>query len=333
MKAFAFARPVSVEQTLALLSATKRPKGGGFDLLDLAKRGVSTPEVLVDLSRVKGEGGGLLEWIAGDHGEITMGARTTLATLASSKDVAERCPALADAAREAATPQVRAAATIAGNLLQRPRCAYFRDPFFDCLKRGGKTCPAMDGIHDEMAIFGNGKCCATHPSNLATALCAMRAEVLIARNDGGKVAWRSAEVGADFFVTPEKDPSREADVAPGEVVWNVTVPAAPVSAYVEINHKQSYDWAQVACCAVLDVFGGKIRGARIVLGAVAPTPWRVEAAEQALTGKTTGDTAAVAAAAEAAVKGATPLRDNAHKVRLTKVVVRRAIEAALARAK
>ena len=346
MKAFAYARPESVEQVLQLISPTQRPKGGGFDLLDLAKRGVSTPDVLVDLSRVSGTDPKALVGMAlGDHGEVTIGARVTLSQIAQSADIAENCPALADAAREAATPQVRNAATIAGNLLQRPRCAYFRDPFFDCRKRGGTTCPAMEGVHDEMAVFGNGLCCATHPSNLAVVLAAVRAEALIASSDrskdagkgAGAVAWRSTEIDSAFFVRPEEDPLREARVAPGELVWQITVPRAAASAYVEINHKQSYDWALVSCCAALDVFEGRIRSSRIVLGGVAPVPWRAEAAEQALISKSATmeatRLAAIREAGAAAAKGATPLRDNRSKVRLIEVVVRRAIAAAYARAK
>ncbi|MCG3135591.1 MAG: putative xanthine dehydrogenase YagS FAD-binding subunit [Planctomycetes bacterium] len=335
MKAFRYARPNDVASALPLLSATQRPKGGGFDLLDLAKRGVASPDMLVDLSGLKGQQPPM-DGIdgAGDHGETVIGARVTLARIEASAEVAARCPALADAAREAATPQVRNAATLAGNLLQRPRCAYFRDPFFtDCLKRGGSACAAQDGVHDEMAVFGNAKCCAVHPSNLATALAALRAEVRIVTGIDAKGApkWRTAACDEGFFVRPEQDATRECAVGPGELVWDVIVPAARASAYVEVNHKQSYDWAQAACCAVLDVFEGKIRGARIVLGGVAPVPWRAEGAEKAIAG-TSGAAGALDAAAEAAAQGATPLRDNAHKVRLAKVVVRRAIEAALARA-
>lgn len=335
MQPFRYARPTDVASAVKLLSAVQRPKGGGFDLLDLAKRGVSAPEMLVDLSRVTGQLPPM-DGIdgRGDHGETVIGGRVTLARIEASAEVAERCPALAEAAREAATPQVRNAATLAGNLLQRPRCAYFRDAFFtDCRKKGGASCPAIDGVHEEMAVFGNSKCCAVHPSNLATALAAFNATVRVVSgvSEKGEPQWKTFAAGENLFVSPDQDPLRENALAPGDLLWDVIVPHGPVSAYVEVNHKQSFDWAQAACCAVLDVFGGKVRKARIVLGGVAPVPRRATAAEAAIEG-TSGDETSIAKAAAAAGDGATPLRDNGHKVRLAQVVVRRALAAAMARA-
>jgi xanthine dehydrogenase YagS FAD-binding subunit len=337
MKSFSYARPATAAEALKLLSPTARPKAGGNDLLDLAKRGVSTPEVVVDLSRVGGQHPAPpIDGITvPEGGQLEIGARVTLARIATSPDVLRIFPAIAEAALEAATPQIRNVATLGGNLLQRPRCAYFRDPFFDCLKRGGKSCPALTGVHDEMAIFGNGKCCATHPSNLATALLAAGAAVVTVNGVDAKGAptWGTYELAEGFFVRPEDDPLREAALAPGELLWAAFIPACPVSAYVEVNQKQSYDWASVACAAVLNVEGGKIADARIALGAVAPVPLLSEAAGAALAGKSVGDTAAWDKAAAAACEGATPLRDNRHKVRQLRTVVRRAIEAAAARAK
>lgn len=334
MKAFRYARPNDVASALPLLSATQRPKGGGFDLLDLAKRGVASPDMLVDLSGLKGQQPPM-DGIdgAGDHGETVIGARVTLARIEASAEVAARCPALADAAREAATPQVRNAATLAGNLLQRPRCAYFRDPFFDCLKRGGTTCPARDGLHDEMAIFGNSVCCATHPSNLATALLACGGRIdLAGRSDGtdGRADGLPVET---FFIAPEEEPAREARLGPSDLVSGIRVPAVPASAYAEANQKASYDWASVAAAVVLDVSDGKITAARIALGAVAPVPFRATAAESKLKGAALHDEKAWDAAADAATAGATPLARNGHKVRQLRAVVRRAIAAAAARSK
>jgi xanthine dehydrogenase YagS FAD-binding subunit len=344
MRPFAYARPTTFAQALSLLSPTARPKGGGYDLLDLAKRDVATPAILVDLAHVEddlpldrigaGRGAGPPDGPPNSGPEmVSVGARATLAAIAASPLVQEKCPALADAAREAATPQVRNVATAAGNLLQRPRCAYFRDPFFDCRKRGGTTCPAREGVHDEMAIFGNGVCCATHPSNLATALLALGAEVLVVTSVTPKVVNGRAARAAEFFVAPEEDPLREARIAPGELVREVRVPHAPASAYVEVNQKQSYDWASVACAVVLDVRDGKIADARVALGAVAPVPLLSKAAADALRGKSVRDEAAWAAAADAAVVGATPLPRNVHKVRQLRACVGRAVAAAAARSK
>lgn len=334
MRPFAYTRPTTIAETLAALAAGARPKAGGYDLLDLAKRGVSTPGTLADLSRVSGQEPPLDGVRRGDHDELTIGARVTLARIAASKEVAESCPLLADAAADAATPQVRNVATVGGNLLQRPRCAYFRDPFFDCRKRGGTTCPAKEGVHDEGAVFGNALCCATHPSNLAVALAAARATLRIVTGVDAKGApsWRVAAADEGFFLRPEEDAAREADIAPGELLWDAIVPSARASAYAEVNHKQSFDWAAASCAAVLDVHDGRIRSARIVLGAAAPVPWRLPAVEKALSGVQAGDAAAVTKASALAAEGATPLRDAAWKVRLLPVVVRRAVETALERA-
>lgn len=337
MKAFAFARPATLAEALKLLSPAARPKGGGNDLLDLAKRGVSTPETIVDLGAVSdgagraigGEGPPLRQ-----REQVHVGARATLASIAASPLVREKCPALSDAAAAAATPQIRNTATAAGNLLQRPRCAYFRDPFFDCRKRGGTSCPAIEGVHDDMAIFRNAACCAVHPSNLATAIVALAAEVQLAARlaADGSTAGRSCAADS-WFVGPDEDPLVEARIAPGELVTAIVVPVAPVSAYVEVDQKQSYDWPSVACAVALDVEAGRVREARVALGAVAPVPFRAKAAEDAMRGKSLRDEAAWSAAADAATQGATPLPRNGHKVRQLRAVVRRAIAAAAARAR
>ena len=330
MKPFAYVRPATREEALALLSPTARPKGGGFDLLDLAKAGVSSPDTMVHLAAFQSTGAVDLDGDGVPHALIDPGI--TLAGLAGNGIVKEHCPAVSDAAGEAATPQVRNVATLAGNLLQRPRCVYFRDPFFDCLKRGGKTCPALEGNHAEAAIFGNGKCCAVHPSNLAAALAALGASVRLVSLLEGKVQERWVCVDEKFFVTPEEDPLREARLSPGDLIDAVSIPANRASAYVEVNQKQSFDWASASCAVALKMEGGKVKEARVVLGAVAPVPWLATEAGEALKGRVP-DEAAAKAAAEAAMKGATPLRDNGHKVAQVRAVVRRAVLKAAERAK
>lgn len=330
MKPFAYARPKSLAEVHALLSPTARPRGGGMDLLDLAKSGISTPSTLVNLAGVPELGGFDIQ--AGVAVNIACG--TTLAEIAGDAELAKGCPVLVDAASEAATPQVRAVATLAGSLLQRPRCPYFRDPFFDCLKRGGKTCPALEGEHAEGAIFGNGRCCAVHPSNLAVALMAAGAELTVSLGVDPKTGPRTRVVPVDpaFFVAPEEDPLREARLGPGEIAWMLAVPLHPASAYVEIDQKQSFDWASASAAVVLDLDNGKVKSARVALGAVAPVPLLSEAAAKALVGKIP-DGAAARAAGEAAVAGATPLRDNGHKVQHLRICVQRAVMKAVERAR
>ena len=328
MRPFSYARPKTREDAQALLTASVRPKGGGMDLLDLAKNGVSTPETMVDVTRVPDIG---KSW-NGDHGETYLGAGMSLAAVAESAEVVKRCPAASDAASEAATPQVRARATVAGSLLQRPRCAYFRDPFFDCRKRGGRTCPSLEGNHEEGAIFDNALCCAVHPSNLATALAALGAEarILVGKDEKGEPRWRTARLDESFWIAPGEDPLREARIEPGELIFDVIVPAAPASAYAEVNWKQSFDWASAAAAVSLTMEGGKVADARVFLGFVAPVPLRSKAAEEVLKGKSPA--AAAEAAGKAAAKGATPLPGNAHKVRHLEVAVKRAVLRAASRA-
>ncbi len=330
MKPFAYARPKTLAEVHALISPTARPRGGGMDLLDLAKNRVSAPETLVNLSSVPDLGGMDVQEGVG----VGICCRVTLAEIASDPGVARWCPALAEAAAEAATPQVRAVATIAGNLLQRPRCVYFRDPFFDCLKRGGKTCPAKEGEHSEGAVFGNGACCAVHPSNIAVALLALGGDLTISLGVDPKTGPRTRVVPMDgsFFVAPGEDPLREARLEPGEILWMISVRAAPASAYVEVDQKQSFDWASASASVALEMEGGKVKAARVALGAVAPVPLLSEAAAKALVGKVPNE-AAAKAAGEAAVEGATPLRDNGHKVQHLRVCVQRAVLKAAGRAR
>jgi xanthine dehydrogenase YagS FAD-binding subunit len=319
MKPFAYARPKDQVEALSLLSPTARPKGGGIDLLDLAKNGVSTLDMLVDLRHL-----GYRSIDVWDT-KVSIGGGVSLDAI-GGKQLLKFCPSLSDAALAAATPLIRNRATLAGSLLQRPRCAYFRDPFFECLKRGGKTCPAMEGDHSEGAIFGNGRCCAVHPSNMAVALLALgaTAEVLTGVDDKGELKRRNVSLDGAFFVAPEEDPLREARIESGELIDSISFSPAPASAYVEVDQKQSFDWASASAAVVLRLEGGKVTEARVALGHVAPVPILSEAAAKALIGKVP-DEAAATAAAEAAVKGATPLRDNGHKVQHLKVCVKRAV--------
>jgi xanthine dehydrogenase YagS FAD-binding subunit len=322
VRPFAWAKPASLTEAQPLLSATRRPKGGGFDLLDLMKKGVVAPEALVDLGACEG----LRDIDLTEGRALRIGGGATLASIAMSETVRSYAPALAEAALEAATPQVRNRATLAGNVLQRSRCAYFRDPFFPCRVRGGDACPAMEGDHEEGAIFDNAVCCAPHASNLATALLAFGASLEILTGiEKNEPLWRVAPI-AEFFTSPTADPLGGARIAEGEILARAILePDGIRSAYDEVNHRQSFDWAAAAAAVVLRLDStGKVADARIALGAVSPIPRRATAAEKALVGRKP-DAAAAEAAAKAATEGATPLRDNGHKVRLVRAVVKRAV--------
>ncbi|MGK4008007.1 FAD binding domain-containing protein [Sorangium sp. So ce1036] len=320
MNRFAWVNPGSVEEAVAALGARAALKAGGVDLMDLLKERLIAPERLVNLRAIPG-----LDGIEERADGLHIGPLATLARLAEAQAVRLRYRALAEAAGRAATPQIRNVATVGGNLLQRPRCWYFRSEDFLCKKKGGARCFAQDGENAYHAFLGNAVCAAVHPSAMATALLALGGKLRIA----GPRGEREAPLDG-FFVTPEQDVLREHALGPQEIITEVVVPPpAPgaSSAYLKQGEKESYDWPLAEVAVLLEREGGRCRRASIVLGAAAPVPHRARAAEAALAGKAV-DEAAARAAARAAVEGATPLADNGYKVTIAEVIVRRTILAA-----
>jgi len=295
---------------------------GGVDVIDMLAQDLAAPKALVNLKGLKELNG--LE--TRPDGSLRIGAAVKLGEVAEHPVARERFAAIAMAASEAATPQIRNQATVAGNLLQRPRCWYFRNPAIRCLKKGGGKCYAIAGLNRYHAILGGGPAFIVHPSNLAVALVAFGASA--------KITSASAErtvVLEKFFALPTVDPTRENTLLPGEIITEVIVPPPPRGAssiYLEVREKYSFDWplASVAVVAVLGP-GSRIDEARVVLGAVAPIPWRAQAAEAMLRGKALDRKLAEAAAA-AALNNAQPMSENAYKVPMAKAIVRRAILAA-----
>ncbi|MCA9665941.1 MAG: FAD binding domain-containing protein [Myxococcales bacterium] len=332
MKPFELVNASSLSSALGALGQAKGAvaKAGGVDLLDLMKEGISAPPRLINLRTIAG-----LDKIAAASGEqgAVLGPLATLAQLAESKALAgvPAYAALAEAAAAAATPQIRNMATLAGNLCQRPRCWYFRDADYHCLRKGGNKCFAHSGDNAFHAIFENDKCAVVHPSAAAVALSALGAKLELQRaGKDGKVATRELAM-ADFFVAPSKDVQRENVLAAGELISAVKLPAPQAgqrSAYIKQKQKQSFDWPLGEVAVSLTVTAGKIAAASVVLGSVAPIPWRAKKAEAALVGKA-ADEALIKAAAEAALAGADPLDDNGYKVPLVKALVRRALTQAL----
>jgi len=300
-------------------------KAGGVDLVDLMKENLLVPGMVVSLREVPG-----LDAIAEDNGGgLRIGAMATLAALAAHGAVRQRYPALAEAAASAASPQLRNVATIGGNLLQRPRCWYFRAVEYLCLRKGGAHCFAHAGENQYHAIFDNHPCAIVHPSTAATVLVALGAMVELTQYEG---AVRRVRL-EDFFVAPAKDVQRENDLKPREILTSVQLP--PVTAGTRMAHlkqgeKDSFDWPLADVAVVLD-FGsdGRCASASIVLGAAAPVPYRAKAAEAALVGRRIEDDVA-RQAAHAALAGATPLAKNAYKLPLFETLIRRAILAAIA---
>ncbi len=317
MRPFAYVNAKNEREALAALGATRGrvlPIAGGMDLVAMMKDYIAQPDRLVNVKELD-------RGIAASAGGLQIGAAAKLVDLAEHPVVRREYPALADAAGEVGTPQIRHAGTVGGNLAQRPRCWYFRNEEFDCLKKGGARCFAVDGENQYHAILGGGPCHIVHPSSLAVPLVALGAKIRIASPSGS----REVDAG-EFFVLPSQNLAQENVLAPNELVTHVLVPAARgrKNATYEVRFKQSHDWPLAMATAVLDITAGRVRGARIVMGAVAPVPWRSDAAEAALVGQAITEQTA-AAAADAALRDAQPMTDNAYKVQIARTAVKRAI--------
>ncbi len=319
MSSFAIARPESFAQAAEVMRDGRFSlpviKAGGLDVVDHLKEGLVAPDALVD---VKPLGGGRVER---RDGRLAMDAGTTLANLGDAALVRENAPVLAQACGSAATPQVRNVASAAGNLLQRPRCWYYRNATFDCLKKGGATCYAVDGENAYHAIFGGGPCHIVHPSNLAVALSVLDGAVAVVDGTGAE---RRVPI-AELYHLPDRGVRDEHDLAADEVVTEITCAMAPASAFYAVKHKQSFDWPLVMAAVALELEKGAIRSARVCAGAVAPIPWPLPAVEEALAGVRIDDDEALRGACARAAEGARPMRDNAYKVKLLPVAVRRAV--------
>ncbi len=310
----------SLDEALSLLEGRSMVKAGGVDLLDRLKEGLDSPSRLVNLRTVPG-----LDYVKEDGGWLHLGPMVTLTTISEHPLLRSRYTALADAALHAATPHIRNMATLGGNLLQRPRCWYFRSEQFHCLRKGGDRCFAQDGENDYHAIFDNQLCAIVHPSAAACALTALGATLEI-RGPKGE---RQAPLDG-FFIRPEKDVTREHRLAADELLTEIRVPAPSTgahSAYTKIGQKESFDWPLAEVAVALEPQGGVVNRASIVLGAAAPVPSRASAAEALRVGTAVNGENARAAAA-AAVHGATPLSNNAYKVPIFEAVIRRTILAA-----
>lgn len=314
MKPFEYAHPTTLKQAVDLLGSDgSEVIAGGTDLLSLMKDFVVQPTRLVSLAGVRELGS-----IEVDGDQVRIGAMVTLDQLLES-EVARRFPALAHAAAGIRSPQMRTMGTVGGELLQRPRCWYFRRGHGLLATREGKSMPEA-GDNRYHAIFGNaGPAKFVHPSSLAPALVALRARVEVAGANGT----RALRV-ADLYRAPANEMQREHVLAADEILTAIHLfGPAPDSATYEVRHRAGLDWPDVAAAAALELSGGKVTAARIVLGHVAPTPWSTRSGDL-LVGKTLADDVIDAAARDAA-SGATPLSHNAYKVELVRVAVRRAI--------
>jgi xanthine dehydrogenase YagS FAD-binding subunit len=320
MKAFAYANPTNEKDAIAALKAggIVRPLGGGQDLLARMKDYLDQPDVLVNVKNA-------LEAriTSTPDGGLRIGAATKIIEVADNQQVGKLYPALAEAASLVGSPQIRHQGTVGGNLNQRPRCWYFRQEEFLCFKKGGNRCFATDGENQYHSIFGNdGVSKIVHPSSLAVPLTAYGAKFRIVGPSGEREV-----AAADYFTLPTMQTVRKENVlADDELLTHVILPAPGnvKSGHYEVRFKEARDWPMAFATVVLAMNGNTIGSARVILGAVAPVPWRSADAEQALAGQPLNEQTATAAA-EAAVKSARPLSGNGYKVQITKTAVKRAL--------
>ncbi len=319
MQPFTYSRPASLNEAFQLAG---RPGAallaGGTTMVDLMRGDLAAPSSIVDI-------GHLAELASFD----TSGSALRFGALARMADVAEDAtllrdyPALAESLQLAASQQLREAATVGGNLLQRTRCVYFRDSVSACNKRvPGAGCSALDGVTREMALFGGSeRCIATYPGDWATALMAFDTSVEIQSASGNRTIPL-----ADLHVAYGEDPARETTLKRGEIITAILVQATPTgrrSTYLKIRDRESYAYAVVSAAVALEMDGDVVRRARVSLGGVATKPWRSHAAEAILAGVTLNEASALAAG-RAGFADAQPLAENAFKIELGAHAVARA---------
>jgi xanthine dehydrogenase YagS FAD-binding subunit len=309
----------SERDAIAALSTERNravPLAGGVDLVALMKDFIVSPERVVNVKRLDAT-------ITTGEGGLRIGAAARLVDVAEHPTVRRLYPALSAMADEIATPQIRHQSTVGGNLMQRPRCWYFRNEEFVCLKKGGSRCHAVEGENTHHAIFGDGPCHIVHPSDLAVVIVAYGGRLRAAGPAGAR------EIDAsEFFQMPNVNLYGETVLQPNEIVTHVLLPAPPTrSAAYAVRAKQSYDWPIASAAVTLALDGDLVLSARIVMGAVAPIPWRAPAAERGLVGKPVTE-ATAADAALMAVAGAKALSGNGYKIQVAKTAVRRALLAA-----
>lgn len=335
MKNFQYVTAANAQDAVKALGPKALPLAGGTDLLNAMKDYALQPETLVNIKNIA-----RTKEIAVARGSITIGANVTLTEILENEQIATLYPALVTALHDAGTPQIRNMATLGGNLCARPRCWYFRQEYFDCRKRGGTGCAAIEGDNELHAIFAtDGPCVMVHPSSAAPPLIAYGASALIA----GPKGERSIPL-EDLFVAPAKKMESETALETNEILLGVRLQAPGQepedrdfpwrSATYEVRHKESHDWPLAMASVVFPKCDGMEGAPAIVLGAVAPIPWRAKAAESFLSNflakkKISEITETIAAqVAEKALEGAKPLSQNRYKIQIAKTCVKRAILAA-----
>ena len=321
MRAFEYAVPRSTEEAVKLLTDSGGEVAvlsGGTDLLSLMKDLVVNPKRVVNLKSIQNLDG--IDYRPGKG--LRMGALVTLDRLKSDAQVGQEYPSLVQAAEGVRSSQIQSRGTVGGDLCQRPRCWYYRSGFGLLALRNGRSV-VLEGDNRYHAILGNsGPAYFVNPSSLAPALIALGAKLKIAGASGTR------EVKLEkFYVIPKSEREKEYLLAENEIVTEILIPPAPnhPNATYEVRQREALDWPLAAAAVALEMTAeGRVEGARIVLGHVAPTPWVAAAAEKFLRGNTISEETATQAG-KAAVEGARPLSRNSYKIRLAQVAVKRAL--------
>jgi len=321
MQNFEYANPTTLQEATSLLTVDSAVLAGGTDLLSTLKDYLAAPKRVINIKGIK-ELGTITKTATG----LRIGATVTLDELAANPLVKTMFPSLATAAMGISSPQIRNMGTVGGDLCQRPRCWYFRQGH-GLLAQDASSKPLVpNGENRYHAIFGGGPAYFVSPSSFGPALAAL----------GAKVKLMSAQYGAremsieEFFVAPKNNITREIAAYPNELVTEINIPAPAAgskNATYEIRHREAIDWPLATASVVVTMKGANVQSAIVVLGHVAPTPWKAANAEAALVGKPI-TAASAEAAGMAAVADAKPLSQNGYKVQLAKVAVKRALLAA-----
>jgi xanthine dehydrogenase YagS FAD-binding subunit len=319
MKNFAYMQPENVEEACAALEkggADALPFAGGTDALGLMKDQVIAPKKVVNLKALPA-----MREIAYTPGEgLRIGALVTITEIAEHPVIRERFSVLAQAASEVASPQLRNVGTVGGNLCQRPRCDYFRGDFH-CARKGGDLCYAFTGRNKYHCVIGGGPCVIVHPSDLAVALLALDADVMV--QGPGK---EPAKVPLNrFYVLPEEDFTREHILEPGEILSEIRVPDLPAgtrSGYVKVKERGVWDFAVVSVAAIVRMAGNTVGSGRVAFGGVAPVPWQEEALNSNLSGLP-GTDEAFESLSQPALADALPLEQNGYKIPMAHNMLKR----------
>lgn len=314
MNSFSYVSAQSAESAVELVREDGRFLAGGMDLLGEIKEALITPKTLVNIKALPNT----RDIVPGATWQ--MGANVTLAVLAARPDIRQILPGVAEAAAEVGSPQIRNVGTLGGNLAQHSRCWYYRHRDVHCRKKGGTSCYARQGENKYHSLFTGSMCLSPCVSNLAIALAALDARVIVQR--GAKTESRTI---AELYQTAWKTAAAHNALGEGELILRVEItPGKRRSTYLQLAEKSDFDWALVSCAAAAEVHEGKFSQVRIALGAIAPIPWQVTAANALLEGKAFSPELA-AQAADLILRDATPRSHNAYKLPVARVLIQRAL--------